>query len=55
MPIGNIVEEFQIGDTKFIICDDFCREKTTADAEEILRKIAEEIYPVLRIQSEKTG
>lgn len=37
---GNVVKEFNIGKTRVRICDDYCREKTKQDIEEILRRIA---------------
>lgn len=37
---GNVVEEFNIGQTRIRICDDYCRDKTKAEVEEILKRIA---------------
>ena len=37
---GHVVEEFNIGKTRIRICDDYCRDKTKAEVEEILRRIA---------------
>lgn len=37
---GNVVKEFNIGNTRVKICDDHCRGKTTQDVEAILRRIA---------------
>lgn len=38
--VGNVVKEFNIGNTKVRICDDYCRNRTKAEIEEILRRIA---------------
>lgn len=38
--VGNVVKEFKIGNTKVRICDDYCRNRTKAEIEEILRRIA---------------
>ena len=38
--VGNVVKEFSIGNTKVKICDDYCRNKSQAEIEEILRRIA---------------
>ena len=37
---GNVVKEMSIGNTRIKICDDYCREKTKAEVEEILKRIA---------------
>lgn len=37
---GNVVEEFNIGNTRIKICDDYCRTKTKQEVEEILRRIS---------------
>lgn len=37
---GNVVKEFYIEKTRIKICDDYCREKTKAEVEEILKRIA---------------
>ncbi len=37
---GNVVREFNIGQTKVRICDDYCRNKTETEINEILRRIA---------------
>lgn len=36
---GHVVEEFYIGHTHICICDDYCRDKTKEDVQEILRRI----------------
>lgn len=37
---GHVVEEFMIGNTRVRICDDYCRDKTKEEVDEILRRIA---------------
>lgn len=37
---GNVVKEFNIGKTRIKICDDYCRDKTKTDVDEILKRIA---------------
>lgn len=37
---GNVVKEMSIGNTRIKICDDYCREKTKAEVEKILKRIA---------------
>ena len=37
---GNVVKEMSIGNTRIKICDDYCQEKTKAEVEEILKRIA---------------
>lgn len=37
---GNVVKAFSIGHTRVKICDDYCRDRTRADVEEILGRIA---------------
>lgn len=38
---GNVVKEFNIGNTRIKICDDYCKEKNTQDVEAILLRIAQ--------------
>lgn len=38
---GNVVKEFNIGNTRVKICDDYCRGKTSQEVEAILRWIAQ--------------
>lgn len=37
---GHVVREMKIGNTHIRICDDYCRDKTKEDVDEILRRIA---------------
>ena len=63
VPVGNVVEEFKIGNTKVRICDDYCRDKTPEDVDAILKNIAETVSGPLvaaeleaeRIAKEKAG
>lgn len=41
MTEGNIAREYCIGNTRIKIADDYCR-KTTAEVDEILRRIAQQ-------------
>lgn len=40
VPIGNVVEEYKIGNTTIKICDDAYRDKTPEDIERIMERIA---------------
>jgi hypothetical protein len=37
----NVVEEFMLEETKIRICDDYCKEKTPEQVQEILDRIAQ--------------
>ncbi len=37
---GNVVRNFKIGNTRVIICDDYCRDKTPDEVNAILARIA---------------
>gem|GEM_PF-1422557 len=39
IPIGNIVEDFKIGNTHIIICDDYCRDKTEEDKQMAIKRM----------------
>jgi len=41
VPIGNVVKEYKIGNTRIKICDDAYRNKTPEEVQEILRRIAQ--------------
>lgn len=43
MDENNVVTEFEIGKTKVKICDDYCRNKTKKDIDEILNRISQNI------------
>ena len=38
----NVVRDFQIGNTRIKIADNYCRDKTACDVEWILKSIAEQ-------------
>lgn len=40
MKEGNVVKEFMLGETKVKICDDYCRDKTKEEVDQILKNIA---------------
>lgn len=49
--IGHIVKEWYDGNTRCIICDDYCRDKTPEEVQAILDHIANDIaYPNLYAQ-----
>ena len=37
---GNVVKDYYIGDTRVKICDDYCRDCTPQEIDEILKRIA---------------
>lgn len=37
---GNVVRDFTIGNTRVKICDDFCRDRTPREIQEILERVA---------------
>ncbi len=39
IPIGNIAEDFMIGNTHIIICDDNCRDKGPDDKEMAIKRM----------------
>ena len=51
---GNVVEKFDIGNTRIKICDDYCRTKTKQEVEEILRRIAQNAIGPLTVASNST-
>ena len=52
VPVGNVVEEFKIGNTKVRICDDYCRDKTPEEVDAILKSIAETVREPLIVAAE---
>lgn len=52
VPVGNVVEEFKIGNTKVRICDDYCRDKTPEEVDDILKNIAETVREPLIVAAE---
>ncbi|NMA85103.1 MAG: hypothetical protein GX962_14715, partial [Epulopiscium sp.] len=41
IPIGNVVKDYKIGNTRIKICDDAYRDKTPEEVQEILRRISQ--------------
>jgi hypothetical protein len=39
IPIGNIVEDFKVGNTHIMICDDDCRDKTPEDKARAIKRM----------------
>jgi|GEM_PF-992219 len=52
IPDGNIVKEFMMGPTKVKICDDYCRDKTPDEVQQILSDIAKAASAAIRNASE---
>jgi hypothetical protein len=44
-PLGHVVEDFMIGNTHILICDDACRDMTPEDTQRVLDSIAKAIAP----------
>lgn len=58
VPLGHVVREMTIGNTRIKICDDCCRDKTPEDVEKILRRVAQLALPALQaayLAREKAG
>lgn len=51
--IGNVVEEFTVGNTRVKICDDYCRDKSHAEVEAVLDRIARILLPHLIAVADK--
>jgi len=49
--VGNVVKEFMIENTRIKICDDYCKDRTPEEVEDILRGIARRVQPVLAINN----
>lgn len=39
IPVGNIVEDFKVGNTRILICDDDCRDKGPDDKAKAIRRM----------------
>lgn len=62
IPDGNVVKEFRLGPTKVKICDDYCRDKTPEEVQQILNDIAKTASVAIRnaceagcVQKEETA
>lgn len=51
---GNVVKEFTIGKTRVKICDDYCKEKTKAEIDEILKRIAKNAIGPLTVATSQS-
>lgn len=49
---GNVVKEFNIGNTRVKICDDYCRKKSAQDIEAILLRIAQMVIGPLTVAAD---
>lgn len=49
---GHVVRDYYIGNTHVRICDDYCRDKTPEDVQEILDRIAARALPALQAAPE---
>lgn len=47
MPKGHIVKDYNIGSTRVLICDDYCRDQTDEEVRDILKRLAEICRPSL--------
>jgi hypothetical protein len=48
--IGNVVEDYYVGTTHIVICDDYCKNTTPEEIQEILDRIAARALPILQKQ-----
>ena len=48
---GNVVKDFQIGNTRIKICDDYCRDTSPEEVQAILDRIADRIQEQLAMQA----
>lgn len=39
IPVGNIIEDFKVGNTRIMICDDDCRDKGPDDKAKAIRRM----------------
>ncbi len=53
IPIGNVVKDYKIGNTRIKICDDAYRDKTPEEVQEILRRISQIGFNALQEQFAK--
>lgn len=50
---GNVVEEFCIGNTRVRICDDYCKNKSKEEVNEILKNIMRDAIGPLSVAANK--
>ena len=48
---GNVVKDFQIGNTRIKICDNYCRDTTPEAVQVILDRIANRVQDQLAMQA----
>ena len=48
---GNVVKDFQIGNTRIKICDDYCRDTSPEEIQAILDRIANRVQEQLAMQA----
>lgn len=39
IPVGNIIEDFKVGNTRIMICDDDCRDKGPEDKAKAIKRM----------------
>jgi hypothetical protein len=55
IPSGNVVKEFTLGSVQVRICDDYCRDRTKAETDAILARIAANAIGPLNAAAQKNG
>ena len=48
---GNVVKDFQIGNTRIKICDDYCRDTSPEEVQAILNRIGNRVQEQLAMQT----
>lgn len=49
-----VVDQFNIGNTKINICDDYCKDTTPEEVEQILADLAKRLLPYMLPKEENT-
>lgn len=47
---GHVVRDFYLGNTRVMICDDYCQNQTPEEVEAILAELSAKMYPHLVAQ-----
>lgn len=47
---GHVVRDFYLGNTRVMICDDYCQNQTQEEVEAILVELSAKMYPHLMAQ-----
>lgn len=50
MEEGNVVKDYKIENTRVRICDDYCRDRTNAEIEDIIARISDRTQKQLSAQ-----